>query len=854
MNKAITTLSSILLFLCIGPSHLIASNADYLSPELRERVEQLKVAVKTIPTDSTNIQERSGIVWDWVNAFALNGGYVPVNLTAAIRPNPADSANRLAILTLDNYVTELAMHEDTPKALGSLTATLGPFQANSWATIQQTYSLGERPISKGGGLIIAKHFIANHGPFQTTDASSDNYLSIESSNPNVLFESSTALINGMHGGFRGAAPVLFFRVVSGELIKGDQVTITYGGKGGGGRGLKMPSFSTDRMPFPIYVDFDGSGVQFSLPIQPIRVVGSTISGVHAFEPSVVKPNEKFSISVRAEDADFNRAQPPYPNWKVYANGKLLGEIESSDLAIAKLNDIAIKEPGSYQIRVRSADGKIQGEGNPILVSETHPKIFWGDTHGHSGFAEGIGTPDRFMQWAKEDARLDFVTHSEHDIWTDDHEWNVLRENVEQHSEEGHFIAYLGYEWTTRNLYGGHHNVLFRTATGRQRVPTQFYPRLSELYAGLKLNNNPEDVLVIPHAHQSGNYRLGDPKLQSLIEIMSQHGSFEWFGKQYLKHGQQVGFIAASDNHLSQPGYTSPKGKGLSQRGGLGAVFAKSISRDQIFDAMKNRQTYATTGERIILDLDLNGATVGARVPFRESRKINGRVVGTDAIESITLLKNGTEIQRIQPTALIKNATLEDGIYTLSFTSDAAPKHPGDNPRGWRSWIGTLSVKGAVISQITATDFYNPNIQSISAIEGSSGSYRFATATRGDSSSLKLSLSNIRRDAIITINLDEDQEYGGGPPIFRKHALVPSSTVMLELTELTKGSVSESIPFDIYEDKVTLKRLNELDERDVTFEFSDTGDRHGDYYYVRIKQVDDSMAWSSPIWVGGFPNR
>ena len=35
-----------------------------------------------------------------------------------------------------------------------------------------------------------------------------------------------------------------------------------------------------------------------------------------------------------------------------------------------------------------------------------------------------------MTWAMEDARLDFVTHSEHDIWLDDSEWQHLKDNVE----------------------------------------------------------------------------------------------------------------------------------------------------------------------------------------------------------------------------------------------------------------------------------------------------------------------------------------------------------------------------------------------------------------------------------------
>jgi hypothetical protein len=38
-------------------------------------------------------------------------------------------------------------------------------------------------------------------------------------------------------------------------------------------------------------------------------------------------------------------------------------------------------------------------------------------------------------------------------------------------------------------------------------------------------------------------------------------------------------------------------------------------------------------------------------------------------------------------------------------------------------------------------------------------------------------------------------------------------------------------------------------KDVTFEFQDPEARTAEtYYYVRVMQIDDQMAWSSPIWV------
>ena len=74
--------------------------------------------------------------------------------------------------------------------------------------------------------------------------------------------------------------------------------------------------------------------------------------------------------------------------------------------------------------------------NPVLVkASAEARIFWGDTHGHSGYAEGVGTPDFLMRWARDDARLDFVAHSEHDVWLDDGEWERLRSNARSYTRE-----------------------------------------------------------------------------------------------------------------------------------------------------------------------------------------------------------------------------------------------------------------------------------------------------------------------------------------------------------------------------------------------------------------------------------
>ena len=843
-----STVGAISVWLALAAA---GAEEEYLSPELRTRVEDLKAAVEAEPSTVGTARERALTLWEWLNAYSLTGRYMPVNATATVSSILAyDRVGGFG--ALDNAVRELAILDGDPGALGTLSADTGPYEVRSYATIRQTYTVGTRGILPGGGFVVTRHFMANFGRFQTEDPAADNYISIASSNPNVRFSRSTVTLGGMHGGFRRAIDTLAFRVASGRLTQGDTVTITYGDTTGGGRGLLMPDFSSDRMPLPLYLVFDASDLLISLPIQPIRIVGSSAAGVHGFAPSVVAVGEPFALSVRAEDRYYNRAKTPIPGWEVFVNGDKYADIEANGEAIQVLRGLSFDTPGVYRFSFRSKDGMIEGTANPILVEETPTRrIYWGDTHGHSGFAEGIGTPDRFMVWARDDARLDYVTHSEHDIWMDDFEWNVLADNVRRYSTEGEFIAFLGYEWTVRNYQGGHHNVLFRTPDERLRIPAQEFGTLSLLYQGLRRHHDPEDVVVIPHAHQSGDYWLNDPLLEPLVEIMSQHGTFEWFGRMYLNHGHQVGFTAASDNHLSQPGYSAPKPGGLAQAGGLGALRAEALTRDALFDAMRNLATYATSGERIILDVTLNGGEMGTRVPFAQKRVVTGRVIGTAPIDTITLMNNDLAIWEQDYLTDRSGADVADGEFHLVFESDSVPFHPNDNPRGWRWWRGTVHVEDATVAGAQGMDFHTTTAHRLDVTETG---IEFATYTRGDTSSIKLDLADVRRAAKLTLNLDAGREFGGGPPRLRPHQEVPATQIVLELRNLDRGSVSRTIPLDGYLDTVTLRRPVTDGVMDVAFEIEDTGERHGDYYYVRVKQANDAVAWSSPIWVGGFPKR
>ena len=128
-----------------------------------------------------------------------------------------------------------------------------------------------------------------------------------------------------------------------------------------------------------------------------------------------------------------------------------------------------------------------------------------------------------------------------------------------------------------------------------------------------------------------------------------------------------------------------------------------------------------------------------------------------------------------------------------------------------------------------------------------------THTRGDASSIRLTLTDIRPDASIVLNLDAARETGSAPPFFRPPADIVAEQVRLPLhtSGMTRVLAADGYP----EDRITLRRLIRDGPRDVTFRYTDEdAPRQGDYYYVRVVQVNDAMAWSSPVWVGGYPSR
>lgn len=860
------------------PTATEAITGDYLAPDLRQKVQKLRIDIEQEPSNSTNIGGRVDILWQWANAMALRdkGLKFAPNLTLMVAQikrflsgynlltNPDGSSDksivdtaftqsqaaRFALAQFDGYVKELDLRDNDPDAFGVLSSdTKGPFPAGSYQTIRQTWTVGSRVLNPGGYLMVAQHFMADQGVYQIDTATSDNFISIKSSNSAVKFKPITVIKSGQHGGFRAPTPNLAFQVESGQLTTGDTVTITYGDTSQGSRGFKVQSVSNDYYQLPIYISFDATPINSLLDLTAFEVIGKQASGVHGFVPSVVGVNEPFTLSVRTEDEYFNKASGSIPAYDVLLNETFHSEIPAGMDAISSIKDIRLPAVGVYRFQIRSKDGVIRGQSNPVWVQENPvTRIFWGETHGHSGFAEGQGSPEGYFRFGRDEARLDFLTLSEHDIWLDDGEWQRMIDSVKEFNREGEFVTYLGYEWTNGHQWGGHHNVLYRTPDGRRRTDVQYFPVLQELYRGLREMNDPSDILIIPHAHQAGYWKLNDAGMETLVEIHSLHGYFEWFGQQYLAEGFRTGFIAASDDHLGHPGYTSVRPQGFVYQGGLAAVRAAAKTSDSIFNAMKERQTYATTVDRIILDFKVNDVDMGGLARARKPNLIRGQVMGTAPIDTITIIKNGREIWS-QDYRKSSELNSQETTVELAFSSQSHSKgYQIDNPRGWRLWYGYAIIAGAELVEINP-GYQNALLPPTQRDNENKQKVMFALRTRGETRRLGLVLKGATKDTSISIHLDEHRESPTAPARTRKPALIPAEDFTIAFANLDGGQAIKLFKVDEYTDAITFKLLNADAPLDQSFQFEDKESaKAGDYYFVRVEQANSGIAWSSPVWI------
>jgi len=293
-------------------------------------------------------------------------------------------------------------------------------------------------------------------------------------------------------------------------------------------------------------------------------------------------------------------------------------------------------------------------------------VYFGDLHAKTRMTDGLGTAQEYFRHLRDVALCDFGAIADHNGGREasfiegpfrrslsDDEFEEMQSACDYFNDAGRFVTLQAFEQNQIEGYPGHRNCYFRG-----QAPGLFKGRtLEDLYRYLA----DYKALIIPHHHLiwKTKVHLDNPEFSKVIEMYSMHCSSEqrntplnnwpnWPSKaetgisarEILDRGYRVGFIAASDNHNGAPGLSARPSRfaNLTYRGGLAAVHAPALTREDIFDGIYSRRCYATTGARIYLRFQVNGEEMGSELKTRSAAY---RIVaaGTAALSSIELISS-----------------------------------------------------------------------------------------------------------------------------------------------------------------------------------------------------------------------
>lgn len=557
-----------------------------------------------------------------------------------------------------------------------LTITAGSLQ-----TIQYTFTVGERPIEKGGGIRIEipvsyaeTEFLFWSKPQVSSEEDLGYVSAVTSTKAPVILKS--------HGLLGGIVDV----VLSGNsLRKGDKITIKYKGKVQSLSGNVEVRYALKKNTTDTWQRQSSRLFFRILPLEASHILISY--------PSDITTGQLFDVALTAIDrfgnpATGHRGSLQLSSTDASAVLPVSSTFSPSDSGVLVVKNVQFKTKGFQKIIATDKSNKVKIAFHYAWVDDKPAvlKHLFGDTHFHTGTGtgnqgffttEGSGNINTLStkefndlnlggdhranftyaidayNYAVKIMRLDFGSCSEHDSpLLTDQVWSVCQEITDSFYKPGQFTTFYAYEWTPDT---NHYIVMHKTKT--PKIFDHYkYADVSSLWKALKEQGEP--AITIPHVswafenhniwnHINDEYtRVGEiyslwnsrflvqpDDMPQLFELGEQN---KWTYHYAWSKGHHIGIVGSTDNHLGRPAannytiYTQ-------HTGGLAVALSKENNREELWDAFQQRRTYATTGTRIYMDFTADGNQIGSE--FKSNMpSFKGKIAGTNRLASLEVVK------------------------------------------------------------------------------------------------------------------------------------------------------------------------------------------------------------------------
>ena len=738
-----------------------------------------------------------------------------------------------------------------PEEMGTAVLTPpGPFVAGSYAELTVVYTAGTFGIDDTGMIKISWRSTSDMAKPQFREPAGPNYTTVEASNGATLDYSFERL------NIRPWVNTLLVRVGRGFLRAGEALTARLGDRRFGSPGIRLQTNCEERFELKTYIDAFATYEFTEVSSSPgFALIPGAAARLKAILPSLAIVGEPFRLALVAEDLWGNptafgeqalhfTAAPPLRNLP----SKITPKQTEWPLV---LHGLVADVPADLDLRVCDDSGAEVARANPLrLVRETSVRRYWGDLHGQSGETVGTNPAETYFRYARDKAFIDIVGHQGNDFQITDAFWVELNRLTAAFDCPGKFVCVPGYEWSGNTGMGGDRNVFFR----HEGRPIRRSSRIlvdpesggaRDCYTARDLFGalDGEDAIVI--AHVGGRYAdisvAHDGRLERAVEVHSTWGTFEWLLHDAFERGYRVGVVCHSDDHKGRPGATRPGASTFGAIGGLTCYLMPELTRDALFQALRRRWHYGTTGTRLFMDI--RGQFVEAVTGFSDDPQLGAaeehetrqvlmgdivrpgstplrlfaEVIGTAPIERVDIMHGRQIAETVRP-----YAPTDLGRRVRVLWQGAEYRGRGRETQ----WQASLRISGNRIVRHATVNFVNPERVVRETEPGSA--LAWTSVTTGNLAGVDLWLEEPRSG-----RLSVDTNIVSGE---------------LDLSLLEDAVVSWN--GGGLDRRISIYRLPEAEwTRRVTIEHSVRFSGPSDLpVYLRVTQADGHQAWSSPIYL------
>jgi len=332
-----------------------------------------------------------------------------------------------------------------------------------------------------------------------------------------------------------------------------------------------------------------------------------------------------------------------------------------------------------------------------------------------------------------------------------------------------------------------------------------------------------------------------PVLETAMEIHSAWGTFEWLLTDGFPLGHRCGVVCNSDGHKGRPGASYPGVATFGAYGGLTCFLTQDFSRDGIFECLRRRHHYGTTGCRMHMDVEVSfdrSVKLFHRdpdvYPDASSEMVEqvmmGDIVQTDAAEAKLRLsvaahapierieiRNGTEVlQVVRP---YTDSELGNRIRVIWSGAEYRGRGRQTN------WIGRARFSGCSIQQMGKINAWNP--ERLLAQNGSD-TIEFNAMTTGNFGGFDVWLEE-SDDATIDLSTN------------LASLRVPLADIGLDDTIVDAGGLQRQLRVYRLPAENPVRELS----HEITIPLHSQGDNP---LWICVTTEDGFQAWSSPVFV------